>query len=75
MADPGAKVSENVDGPYFVDDACTACESCVDEAPNNFKMNDDGEYAYVFKQPENDEEETQCQEALDGCPAEAIGKA
>ena len=48
MADPGAKLPENVDGPYFVDDACTACESCVDEAPNNFKMNDDDEYASPY---------------------------
>jgi ferredoxin len=74
MADPGARVPENADGPYFVDDACTACEACVDTASGNFKMKDDGEYAYVFKQPENEEEEALCQEALEGCPAEAIGK-
>ena len=74
MADASAKVPENVDGPYFVDDGCSACETCVDTAPNNFKMNDDGEYAYVYKQPENAEEEKLCQEALESCPTEAIGK-
>lgn len=32
IADASAKVPENVDGPYFVDDACTACETCVETA-------------------------------------------
>jgi len=71
MADKNAKVPENVDGPYYVDDTCTACGNCVDEAPDNFKLGED--YAYVFKQPENDEEREQCESALENCPAESIG--
>jgi ferredoxin len=35
--------------------------------------NEDEGYSYVFKQPENDEEEAQCQEAMESCPVEAIG--
>jgi ferredoxin len=27
----------------------------------------------VYKQPENPDEETLCQEAMEGCPVEAIG--
>lgn len=73
MADPTAKVPGNVDGTYFVDDSCIACEACVTAAPNNFKMSDDGEYAFVFKQPENDSETTECDEAVETCPVEAIG--
>ncbi len=42
-------------------------------ASNNFAANDDEGFSYVVKQPENDEEEAQCQEALEECPVEAIG--
>ena len=34
---------------------------------------DDGGYSYVFKQPTTPEEEALCQEAMEGCPVEAIG--
>ena len=30
-------------------------------------------HSYVYKQPESPEEEALCQEAMDGCPVEAIG--
>ena len=36
-------------------------------------MNDKEGHSYVFKQPENKEEEEVCKEAMDGCPVEAIG--
>ncbi|MFW5790637.1 MAG: ferredoxin, partial [Bacillota bacterium] len=74
MADAASKVSENVSGPYYVDETCIACEVCVGEAPENFKMTDDGDYAYVFKQPDNDEEKAQCDSALASCPVSAIGE-
>jgi ferredoxin len=45
----------------------------VDTAPENFKMNEDDSNAYVYKQPENDEEIELCEEALDACPVNAIG--
>ncbi len=73
MADPGAKVPENVEGEFYVDEECIACGLCVDEAPENFVMTDSEDYAYVKKQPENEEEREQCQEALEACPVEAIG--
>ena len=73
MADAANKVSENVTGPYYVDETCIACEVCVGEASNNFKMTDDGDYAFVFKQPENDQEKTECDSALESCPVSAIG--
>jgi ferredoxin len=46
---------------------------CVDMAPENFKMNDDNSNAFVYKQPENDEEIAACEEALENCSADAIG--
>ena len=73
MAMKENKLEENVDGAYYVDDDCIGCHLCVNEAPENFKMKDDDSTAYVFKQPENDEEKTACENALDACPADAIG--
>ena len=72
MADNTNKIYLNSSGPYYVDDDCVACKLCVNVAPGNFKMSDDGTYAYVYKQPEGDEKEL-CDEALESCPVEAIG--
>ncbi len=72
MADKENKVEENVEGSYYVDDTCIACELCVGDAPENFEMSDEG-YAFVKKQPENAEEEEQCETALENCPVDAIG--
>jgi len=71
MANVEDKVAQNVDGPYYVDETCIACGVCVGEAPENFEMGD--EYAYVYKQPENDEEKEACENALEACPVDAIG--
>ena len=71
MAD---KVEQNVPGPYYVTDDCVACGLCIDTAPENFKFTDNESFAYVCKQPENDEETAACEEAIDDCPASAIEK-
>lgn len=73
MADKTNKVPDNVEGPYYVDEDCTACGLCVDIDPDHFTMNDDESYAYVYKQPETDDEIDACEEALEACPVEAIG--
>ena len=73
MADPDDKVELNVAGKYYVDSSCIDCDVCRETAPNNFKANEDEGYSYVYKQPENDDEEGQCEEAMESCPVEAIG--
>lgn len=73
MADKSTKNESNVAGKYYVDDQCIACDACVAEAPDFFEMNDDEGYAFVKKQPSNDEETEQCENALGACPVEAIG--
>ncbi len=73
MADPTDKVELNVAGKYYVDSSCIDCDVCRTTAPNNFQANEDEGYSYVYKQPENDEEDAQCQEAMESCPVEAIG--
>ena len=73
MADATAKTPENVPGKYYVDTECSACMVCTETAPDNFKMTDDEEHAFVCKQPANDEEVALCEEAMEGCPDECIG--
>ncbi len=73
MADKANKYPEGVPGKFYVDDQCIDCDLCRETAPANYKRNDDGGHSYVYKQPENDAELKLCQEALEGCPVEAIG--
>jgi ferredoxin len=73
MAEVANKYPENVTGKYYVDDQCIDCDLCRETAPANFTRNDDGGHSYVHKQPESDEEEALCKEAMEGCPVEAIG--
>lgn len=73
MADKNSKQPENVKGKYYVDTNCSACQVCVSVAPDNFKMNDGEEHALVFQQPTSPAENDACEEAMSGCPEEAIG--
>lgn len=73
MADIENRLPDNVDGAYYVDDNCIACGVCPDEAPENFKMSEDGSNALVYKQPETAEEKEDCRAALESCPVDAIG--
>ena len=73
MADKTIKYPDNVPGKYYVDETCIFCNLCESLAPSNFRAQDDGTHDVCYKQPENDEEEAQCQEAMAGCPVNAIG--
>ncbi|GAB4015868.1 MAG: hypothetical protein Fur0010_15270 [Bdellovibrio sp.] len=73
MADKNSKWKENVEGKFYVDNQCIACDACVVEAPNFFKMNKEDGHAFVFNQPKTDKEIENCLEALEGCPVDAIG--
>ena len=72
MADLNDLVPENVSGSYYVDWQCIDCEVCRTNAPDNFRRSEDG-YSFVNKQPETEEERELCEDALTGCPVEAIG--
>lgn len=74
MADAENKYSQNTAGAYYVDDQCIDCDLCRETAPANFKRDDDGGHSYVYKQPESDDERELAEEALAGCPVEAIGR-
>ena len=74
MADKNDKRPESVPGKFYVDSQCIDCALCREPAPKNFTRQDDGGYSYVFAQPTTPEEVEKCQEALEGCPVDAIGK-
>jgi ferredoxin len=73
MADRSNKLPVNVAGKYYVDTQCIDCDVCRVTAPGSFQREEEKSYSYVFRQPATPEEETQCQEAMDSCPVEAIG--
>lgn len=74
MADKTDIWEQNVKGSFYVDRQCIACDACVVEAPEFFEMNDIDGHAYVKKQPQTPHELELCQNALDSCPVDAIGK-
>ncbi len=73
MADSSNKYADNVPGRFYVDDQCIDCDLCRETAPANFARSEEGGHSYVSKQPETPEEEALSQEAMEGCPVEAIG--
>jgi len=73
VADKNSKVSESVDGKYYVDQSCISCEACTYTAPDNFRMKKDGSSSMVFKQPSSESELASCNDAKNGCPVGAIG--
>lgn len=73
MADNTDKVEGSVDGQFYVDSNCIDCDLCRQTAPNNFERNEDEGFTFVNKQPENDDEEQACRDAMEECPTEAIG--
>lgn len=73
MADIDERWEDNAPGKYYVDKTCILCSLCVEIAPENFKESDDGDHDIVYKQPENEEEESKVKEAMENCPVECIG--
>ena len=73
MADVDDKVSETIVGKYYVDTQCIDCDLCRETASDNFTRQTEEGYSYVYKQPQNEEEEKLCKEAMENCPVDAIG--
>lgn len=66
------RISQNVPGKFYVDDRCLDCDLCRETAPTVFRRDDEMGAAYVYHQPETEEELSRTAEALQGCPCEAI---
>ncbi len=80
MSNPKKKHPKNIAGPWYCTDpddekgeGCIACNVCYTGAPDFFAEDEDGN-AYVKKTPVTAEEISLCQEQLDSCPVNSIGK-
>lgn len=73
MASHDARLSDNVPGPWFVDDSCIACDTCVGVANAHFKLTPDDRHAYVWSQPVHSDAWRLCESAQSACPVGAIG--
>src|SRR5262249_16436152 len=71
MADPKKRLSENVEGDFFVDSSCINCDTCRQLAPGVFT--EVGDFSVVSNQPRNAEETRQALRALVSCPTGSIG--
>jgi ferredoxin len=73
MADRNDIWPENVTGPFYVDRACIACDSCCTIAPVHFRMQGKDDHSALVQQPVTRAEVERCHEALANCPVDAIG--
>ena len=71
MADIKKRLSENVEGEFFVDSTCIDCDACRQLAPTVF--GDGADYSFVRMQPKTDEELQSALRALVACPTGSIG--
>ena len=73
MANHAERLPQNFPGRYYVDANCIDCDLCRATAPAVFARDDEIGFSIVQRQPLNAEETTLAEEALEGCPVEAIG--
>jgi glyoxylase-like metal-dependent hydrolase (beta-lactamase superfamily II)/ferredoxin len=71
MADFKKRISENVEGEFFVDSTCIDCDTCRQLAPNTFE--DAGNTSFVQVQPQTPKEIRAATQALLACPTGSIG--
>lgn len=74
MASPHDKYPDNAPGAFYTDTQCIDCDLCRQTAPDFFDRNAKGGYSFVHKQPKTPDEIALCEQALEECPVEAIGK-
>lgn len=73
MANLKLKLSENVEGSFFVDSTCIDCDTCRQLAPSTFR--DHGGQSSVYQQPETQAEKRLAKMAIVACPTGSIGSA
>ena len=73
MAIPADRLPQNVPGRYYVDAQCIDCDLCRETAPTLFGRHDEAGFSFVQRQPLTSEEIALAEEAVEGCPVEAIG--
>jgi glyoxylase-like metal-dependent hydrolase (beta-lactamase superfamily II)/ferredoxin len=71
MAQIGRRLTQNVEGDFYVDDSCIDCDACRQIAPETFR--DHGDQSSVGHQPGTPEETHRALMALVACPTASIG--
>lgn len=72
MASISKKLSNNVEGDYFVDSSCINCDTCRQLESSVFSERDG--YSFVLKQPFTIKEVAMSEIAIIACPSGSIGK-
>ncbi len=73
MARLAARVTENVDGEFFVDESCIDCDACRQIAPETFAESARFGQSFVWQQPVTEEATRRAAMALVACPTSSIG--
>ncbi len=73
MAQYDDRYPDNAFGEFYVDSQCIDCDLCRERVPEVFGRSEEGGHSFVTRQPLTEEERSACLEALEDCPAEAIG--
>jgi len=73
MARVEARLPENADGEFYVDDTCIDCETCRFVAPATFGLSDRRAQSFVHHQPAAEDDTHRAAMALVACPTGSIG--
>lgn len=73
MADKHSRLPRNAPGPWYVDSNCIDCDLCRETAPAVFRRDEESGNSIVFHQPDTEDDLKLAEEAMSGCPVEAIG--
>lgn len=71
MANRARRLSDNVDGEFFVDSTCIDCSACRWIAPASF--DGAGDFSVVVRQPTTEADTLRAEMALLACPVGSIG--
>src|SRR4029077_4697843 len=71
MAHVERRLAQNVEGDFFLDDSCIACDACRQIAPETFRAH--GDQSSVGHQPESQDAIDRAMMALVACPTASIG--
>ena len=74
MTTDAERYPDNAEGPYFTTRDCVLCHTCHESAPEHFDMSPDGDHMIVIRQPRTETETMLCNQAMEGCPMDAIQK-
>jgi glyoxylase-like metal-dependent hydrolase (beta-lactamase superfamily II)/ferredoxin len=67
------RITDNVEGEFFVDSSCIDCAVCRGVAPGTFARSERAGASFVRRQPESPAETLRAKMALVSCPASSIG--